>query len=454
MKLFTTFTLMVAALVLAAGTAETVAADKNPVQTIVQVLFGTAKKPVAKPATRVASPKRVAEQEDSDASEATPTHQEVAIIEVKNTPGCALNTFCVAPDGNIVAAVGTQSFYAQRGGKSKSAEPSIRIYSPEGKLLKTWNLEIEPQAINHGPNGSLYVAGYGQLIKLDANGKQVGSWDTPNAAAIKKDAKATKAKIIASLQKSLDSIRKMVKTSEDGIKELEEKKELSDSDKRQLSLFKARKRSYENYLKTAGENLEERAESSLKQKMGVTGMAVSRRDVFVACPAIEGYGYEVWRADLNFKNPKRIITELRGCCGNCDIQCYGDDVYVAENARHRVGRYTREGKSVLNFGKRNRTGVEGFGSCCNPMNIRFGAGGELYTSESTVGRIKRYNTDGELVSVVGQAKIVPGCKHVAIGVNKEGDRLYMLDITRSRIVVMAGPTAKDAPVIEKTSIKE
>ena len=40
------------------------------------------------------------------------------------------------------------------------------------------------------------------------------------------------------------------------------------------------------------------------------------------------------------------------------------------------------------------------------------------------------------MSLVGQVDLVPGCKKVAIAVAPDGDRLYMLDITRNHILMM------------------
>jgi hypothetical protein len=71
------------------------------------------------------------------------------------------------------------------------------------------------------------------------------------------------------------------------------------------------------------------------------------------------------------------------------------------------------------------------------MNLAFGTDGSVYTAEDTTGRIKRYSVDGELLSVVGAADVVPGCKKVSIGVDATGDRVYMLDITRNNVAVLS-----------------
>jgi hypothetical protein len=45
------------------------------------------------------------------------------------------------------------------------------------------------------------------------------------------------------------------------------------------------------------------------------------------------------------------------------------------------------------------------------------------------------------LGLVGSVDIVPGCKNVAIAVSQDGGRVYMLDITRSHIVVMSAKPA-------------
>ena len=113
-----------------------------------------------------------------------------------------------------------------------------------------------------------------------------------------------------------------------------------------------------------------------------------------------------------------------------------DGCFVAENSRHRVCHYDRDGELISTFVKGDRTSFAGFAGCCNPMNLCFGPGGELYASESNIGRIKRFTPAGELLGLVGRVNLVPGCKNVAIEANSDGSRVYMLDITRNHIVMM------------------
>jgi sugar lactone lactonase YvrE len=97
------------------------------------------------------------------------------------------------------------------------------------------------------------------------------------------------------------------------------------------------------------------------------------------------------------------------------------------------------------WGESARSGLEGFGSCCNPMNVAFGPDNAVYTAEDNTGRIKRYSPEGRLLSLVGSVDLVPGCKNCSIAVSHDGSRVYMLDITRNHIVRM------DALAVDETA---
>jgi hypothetical protein len=116
-----------------------------------------------------------------------------------------------------------------------------------------------------------------------------------------------------------------------------------------------------------------------------------------------------------------------------DVQASNDRLVVAENTRFRVGVYDRDGKPLSHFGSRDRTAEEGFGSCCNPMNVRCCAGGDVLAAESSIGNIKRFDGEGKLVQLVGKAKIGAGCKHVAVAWDAARDRYYMMNVDKGTI---------------------
>jgi hypothetical protein len=172
------------------------------------------------------------------------------------------------------------------------------------------------------------------------------------------------------------------------------------------------------------------------RKARIASISTDGSFIYVAVPALVGYGFEVWKMDGEFESGEKIVSGLRGCCSQMDVQACQNGIFVAENSRHRVVHYDRDGKEVTAWGQRDRKGVDGFTSCCNPMNVAFGPTGDVYTAESTTGRIKRFTPEGTLVEYVGDVKLVPGCKNVSIAVSEDGRRVYMLDITRNHIVLM------------------
>jgi hypothetical protein len=190
----------------------------------------------------------------------------------------------------------------------------------------------------------------------------------------------------------------------------------------------------------------------------VRSIAVTGDDVFVCCPATAGTGFDIWRTDRDFGTAKKIVTGLRGCCGNMYIQAHDGNVWVAENARKRVIGYDREGNQLAAWGSSDRKAIDGFGGCCNPMCIRIGPDGVVYTAESNLGHIKRFSPDGKFLGLVGTVKIVPGCKHVPIGIAANGHRVYMLDLTRSHVIVMEpadprpGAEANAAATTKQTNV--
>ncbi len=106
-----------------------------------------------------------------------PTHAQTAVIQVTDANGQSLplHTFCLTKTGQILAGVG--------GGSGE-----IRVYDADGKPLASWSVPVQPEAVNVAPDGTVYVAGNGQLLKLDAQGKLLLQKEAPHAAAIRTDA--------------------------------------------------------------------------------------------------------------------------------------------------------------------------------------------------------------------------------------------------------------------------
>jgi sugar lactone lactonase YvrE len=329
-------------------------------------------------------------------------------------------------------------------------EPSgIRVIGSDGKLLTSWPLEITPQAVNVAPDGSIYAGGQGKIAKLDGKGNVLLTVDAPHLSELPpvpdipaaEKAEESESEREAK-QARIRELEEQMVPLQDTVREAVRAMEKNDGDKEANARLEKVLAEYAEVaeqlraLTMDPRQLAMRERASAMRKRAVNAIAATDRDVFVATPAANGFGYDVWRLDRQLRHPKKIVTRLRGCCGQMDIQARDGKLYVAENARHRVVCYDRDGNQLSAWGKQDRKGVEGFGSCCNPMNLRFGSDGTLYTSEASLGRIKRYTPDGKFLGLVGTVNVVPGCKHVAVAVSKDGSRAFMLDITRNQIAVM------------------
>lgn len=379
------------------------------------------------------------------------THEQITKIKVGGGEGpCTLNTFCLSADGKIIAAVNCSSTPARPGKSTVSAGPigELRWFDGDGKTLDSWSLDVAPTAVNVGPDGSVYVAGGGKVLKLDTKGKVLLTADSPNKKDFEDNADKIKAELAPLFASPKERMKKSLETMKARVTELEaleaelkaDQKELSRTDKVRLAsarrTVESLEKTIENLVDQKPQDIEAQIKNYAESKKRISGIAVTDKDVFVACSAALGYGYDVWRMDLELKDPVKIVEKLRGCCGQMDIQARGKDLCVAENSMHRVSRYDRDGKLVKSFGEREAISNRGFEGCCNPMNLRIAANGEIYTSESSIGRIRRFSPDGEYLGLVGKASLISGCKHVAIGVTTDTKRVYLLDVTKGEIVIL------------------
>ena len=386
-----------------------------------------------------------------------PTHEQVSTIKI---PGeikqGMLHTFCLDPKGNLLVATGGERVTYTMGPNGREAnvvsqKKAILTISPDGKLLATWDVEVMPQAFDVAEDGTVFVGGEGRLARLGANGAVEKVADSPHVAGLPplppepektdkpeeetEEEKTRKKADVAKFQEKLKSAMEAFRTASQ-----EYSADRTDKDAKQkyqdaMNAYVKVSRELRDLTMTP-EVLAAQKRAAAMRKRVVRSIAVTGDDVFVCCPAAEGYGFDVWRTDRDFGSGKKIVTALRGCCGNMYIQAHEGKLWVAENARKRVVGYDRDGNEFAAFGSSDRKAIDGFGSCCNPMCIRFGPDGAVYTAESNVGHIKRFSPDGKFLGMVGTVKIVPGCKHVPIGITADGGRVYMLDLTRSHVIVM------------------
>jgi hypothetical protein len=337
------------------------------------------------------------------------THKDVRAISMGDAAKrVAVHTFCLNRDGNLLVGCGGPYEYyeAVPAGSDNYVvrtinDPAeIRVVSPEGKLLATWAVDVKPEAIGIGADGTVFVGGDGKIAKLDGNGKMLASAVSPVLAEPKSNHAAAQPP-----QK-----RKSVSEA------------LTD-----LLFGSGTSRQEEEAMARAAE----------ARSREVNAIAVSPADLFVACPQPTGFGFAVYRMDHDLKNPVLIVNGLRGCCGQMDIQTKDGDLWIAENGQHRVRRCDRNGKEIASFGKHDRVKPDGFGGCCEPKNLRFGPAGELYTCESGPPvAVKRFALDGKFLGVVGVADFYTGCVRVTVDVSADGHRVFVLNNERGAIHVL------------------
>ena len=316
-----------------------------------------------------------------------PTTTEVALIQVGDAkkPG-ALRNYCLDADGNILAC------FAPRDNTSASKNASgVRVFSPEGKLLKTWPLEIKPTAVAVAKDRSIFVAGDGRVLKLDAAGKVLGSAMAPSA---------TEPVVIT--KEFEEMVKQMVQQT---------------------------KQPYDTALKSMKTSLEQR-------RTDVTGLAATEQDVFMVLGSPSDFSYRVYRFNHALASPKLVVDKLRGCCSTMDLQTHNGNLWIPHNGRHLVESRDRDGKELTTFGKSGKVKPDDFGGCCEPKCMRVLPNGDILTAESgPPTSIKRFSADGKLLEVVAVIETKGDCVRVTVETSPDGSRYYLLDTTRDAIRV-------------------
>jgi hypothetical protein len=413
------------------------------------------------------------------------SHQQVKLITpTQGDAGLKLVSFCVTKEGQIVTVLDREEANATNGGllgaiisamsssleraapasstpdaapaqsketKSLDSPAEVRILDADGNLLDKWPVSFQAQAVNVCPDGNLVLGGAGVLAQYDLKGKELACCESPHIVASRKDPDALKRRAREMAEEQRTSMKATLTSLN------EQKAELAKKDKQSLTaeekltlkqidqIIAAYKRASNNQ---SDKPITEEEVNSLIQTLTdlarkINAISSNGKYIFCTAPASKGYGYSVWRTDMDFANPKRIVDGLSGCCGQMDIQCCGDDIVVAENSRKRVVHYDSDGKEVAAWGKGSRDGEgDTFGSCCNPMNTR-AVGDKLYVSDSD-GRVRMFTLDGTYTAEIGKADVKPGCKSSIVDVAPGGKRVYYIDVNNSRICVLDQKPAANA----------
>ena len=370
-----------------------------------------------------------------------PTHRQVRVIhpEVDGKKVSRLYTIATTPEGRLVAGV--------TAGGSKY----VVAMDSEGKTLDQWSLELTPSGLAVAPDGTIYAAGDGRIARLGPKGTVAKVIDSPhlgNVEEMKKKAaeslRASRKAMAAAYERQIESLKGRLAK----IEEIDED-DRSRLQQAQLKAFKSQLEMLERMTKVDGGAPQ--INSVMARSMQVTSLAASDKDLFICAYAPGGSGYSVWRVgrDLEGDASEVVMEGLRGCCGQMDIQCCKGQLVVSENTNFKIGIYDRNGRAQSKFGSRDRTSRAGFGSCCNPMNSLPLDDGTILTAESSIGHIKKFDTDGKLVAYIGKASIGGGCKHCALGHDAENDLYYMMHQDANSICVLANNADTPLTVAEK-----
>ncbi|MGI8978908.1 MAG: hypothetical protein ACR2FY_06760 [Pirellulaceae bacterium] len=423
------------------------------------------------------------------------THKELTKVTIrgKESKG-TLQTFCVGAEDQIYAVVSAPVVYGADVETKVKGGGEIHVLSADGKPVTQWTTTFTPQRIAADPTGNIYVGGSGRLAKYDKAGKLLMEVASPHVEAVLKDKETLREQAAEQLKEQKEQYKQQVeqftetiKGFEDQLKELNaaekkdeakdkpaEKPEGNPADKpkdkpaetkaakkpvratiilggvnqpgasqkqvleNQVRQYKQIIKSYETMVAQLDKKSVDDVINEITQRLQkIHAVTVSADNVYVTTAVTKGYGFAVWRTDMEFKNARQIITGLSGCCGQMDVQARGDELWVAENSRHSVVHYSKDGKKLGSFGSREReSSGASFGGCCNPMNVCFTSEGNILTSESE-GKVKCFTPDGKYVGLVGSAAVSGGCKNVAIGSSKDGKYIYFYDLGGSQIIILA-----------------
>ena len=333
------------------------------------------------------------------AEELGPTHEEIAPIKFEIGPGGKIETMAMTADGNLICGV---SWTVQSAGTRPAAGNPRRR---PGRNQSARNQQRRPF---RGPPRGAAARKYAVKLVTPA-GKVTATWPLSGI------------------------VPKMIHGCDDGV--------VFVGGGERLATFGSRGK----LLKSV--RLADVLGGKYKTAH-VSGVTGNKDHFFVAFG--DGFSLrateDIVRFDRDFGSAKLIVNRQFGCCGHIDLDTKGDVLLVAENSRHRVNRFTFDGEKLGTWGRRNRTSIEGFAACCNPVNFDFGPGGVLYTAESGIGRVKKYTPDGEYLGMVGYvdttkfdrgSRLAAQSCYIPIEVSRDGKRVYVMDVRAHIIRVLA-----------------
>ena len=109
-------------------------------------------------------------------------------------------------------------------------------------------------------------------------------------------------------------------------------------------------------------------------------------------------------------------------------------IHAANPGKHRVERYTREGKLLGHIGRFDGIDPEGFTGCCNPTNVAVVGADRIYVTEKAGPRAKVLDFSGKLIAVIAADAFNEAAKNMDIAVDSRG-RVFVAETVRREIMV-------------------
>lgn len=111
-------------------------------------------------------------------------------------------------------------------------------------------------------------------------------------------------------------------------------------------------------------------------------------------------------------------------------------IRATDTGRHLVTAWDIDGKLVGSFGRFGMNDPADFVGCCNPVNLAVTPDGKIVTAEKMVARVKVYETDGKLLSVIGPEHFDQNCTHIYLAVDSKG-RILAADPVQRQIKIFS-----------------
>jgi hypothetical protein len=392
-----------------------------------------------------------AEQNSVAAIRENAEYQQAHAIKAPTGAGQIL-AFHPLADGGLVIATGANEQYGEQslagavaslfgiGGSKPQQPPANQLIwlDAAGEPRHTMPLPFASKGVTVAPDGGVIAVGDDRVVIFSQAGEQMAEAEAPHFNLTEEELAELREEIAEQQREQTEARRQGYETIVASRAELEKvpEEERTPRQKRELAQANAMARSFEAMLARAEASADDAVAMGLANARTIHRVAASRDHLFLVAREPAGQGFGVWRCGRDFASPEKIIDGLRGCCGQMDVQVIGDDLVIAENARHHVAVYGLDGEPRRTFGEGSRTDIrKGFGGCCNPMNACPGPDGTLLLSESN-GLVKQFASDGTLVEILGAANVQPGCKNSSIGFSTDGSRLYYLDVQKGEVLVM------------------